>query len=145
MPLDLSLGLSGYGSSGDDSDAEIKPPPAKKRRKLPELSSSLVAPVPVDNPALHQGRVRLTPFVEGQWAAYVYVPVVLSPRSPLRQLLVDVVSDAKGMTPALQSFIGDGQKDTELHISLSRPLYIRAHQREDLKRAVRGIARSKSM
>ena len=32
----------------------------------------------------------------------------------------------------------------ELHVSLTRPVYLRVHQREDLKRAVKAVALSHS-
>lgn len=39
---------------------------------------------------------------------------------------------------------GDGGDDveTELHVSLSRPVFLRAHQREGFKKAVRRLAAS---
>lgn len=40
--------------------------------------------------------------------------------------------------------VDDGKKEIELHVSLSRPVFLRAHQREDLKRAVKTVANSRS-
>jgi hypothetical protein len=119
--------------SSSDSDTDDKPPPPKKR-KLPSLSTALVVPVPVDNPALHQGRRRSAPFVEGQWVAHIFVPLAVTASSPLRTLLVDVIGAARAGVPALHAL------DGELHISLTRPLYLRAHQRAEVLRAVQALA-----
>ncbi len=108
-------------------------------RKLPTLSSSLIVPVPVDNPALHQGRVRTTPHVDGQWASHVYVALKLSRRSSLYTLLSEVIDTARCDVPTLHGF-WVAEKEAELHVSLSRPIFLRAHQREDLKCAVKGLA-----
>jgi Uncharacterised conserved protein len=163
-------------SSSDDSDTESQPaPPLKKKyanspytvtqcsfpaRKLPVLSTSLQPPTPVDNPALHQGRTRTSPHVEGQFAAYVYVPVFVDARSALGKLLNEVASHAKEITPELWDvgFLDNHEEgdvdvegnrkrrrttgERELHVSLSRPTYLRAHQRDELKRAVKALAKN---
>lgn len=98
-------------------------------------------PVPVDNPALHQGRIRTTPHVDGQFAAHVYVSLILSRRSQLYKIIQDILCDAKQVVPSLRDiWPSEGPKRHELHVSLSRPIFLRAHQREDLKRAVKNIA-----
>lgn len=123
-------------------------------RRLPSLSSTFIPTGPVDNPALHQGRVRTTPHVEGQYAAYVYVPIQLGRKSKLLALLRDIYLRAKELAPTLHpiGFSEVQDQDTangpaghkaELHVSLSRPIYLRAHQRDELKRAVRSIARAR--
>jgi len=122
-------------------------------RKLPPLSDSLRPPTPIHNPALHQGRTRTTPHVDGQFVAYVYVPVFVDARSALGKLLDKVTTDARELVPGLWDvgFLevdgGDAElswkkEGRELHLSLSRPIYIRAHQREELKRAVKMLAKS---
>ncbi|OBZ71110.1 U6 snRNA phosphodiesterase [Grifola frondosa] len=124
-------------------------------RKLPVLSSSLLPQIPVDDPALHQGRIRTSPHIEGQFAAYVYVPLVLDRRSTLYKLLLSVLRSAKSLVPIIHNIgipeesqdeaAADSPKDEyELHISLTRPTYLRAHQREDFKRALKAIAASHS-
>ncbi|KIJ14922.1 hypothetical protein PAXINDRAFT_99726 [Paxillus involutus ATCC 200175] len=139
-----------YSSSEDDEKPINEPLQPKKKRKLPTLSSSLTIPTPIDNPALHQGRVRTVPHVEGQYATYIYVPLVLHPKDVLYTLLEDVLTFAKEPVPSLHA-IGrqsDGQPAGvratrwELHISLSRPLFLRAHQREEFKRAIQQVASS---
>jgi hypothetical protein len=69
--------------------------------------------------------------------------------------LDEVARDVKEVVPSLWDvgFVNDdedggveGNKkekrkgERELHVSLSRPTYLRAHQREDLKRAVKALA-----
>lgn len=116
-------------------------------RKLPSLSSSLTVATPIDNPALHQGRIRTKPHVEGQFVAHIYVSLAVSTRSPLSGLINEVLDSSKKIVPILQEIGLEGEHseggdkgERELHISLSRPTYLRAHQREDLKRAVKMTA-----
>jgi len=111
-------------------------------RKLPPISSSIALPAPIDNPALHQGRIRTTPHVEGQFAAHVYVSLPLGRQSLLYKLVQEIYLDAKEAVPALREIWPDSNdcQRPELHISLSRPIFLRAHQREELKRSVKNIA-----
>ncbi|KAJ7718120.1 hypothetical protein DFH07DRAFT_336428 [Mycena maculata] len=132
-------------SSSDESETERVIRPAKKR-KLPVLSSTLVGPAHVDDPSLHQGRIRTIPHVDGQYATHIYASVTLERGSPLFKLLCQIVASAKSMAPTLHDF-WSSPKDTpqpELHISLSRPIYLRSHQREDMKRAVKRLAEKTS-
>jgi hypothetical protein len=153
-------------SSGEEESSEAieresaSNPPVKKRycglfapvvffltcvaRKLPPISSSLVAPGPVDIPALHQGRMRTTPHVEGQFAAHVYVSLALGRHSLLYKVLQDILRDAREVIPTLRDIWSpvEANAPLDLHISLSRPIFLRAHQREDLKRAVKNIAKA---
>lgn len=160
------LPLVSYESSDDECAAETVPkPPLKRRypyshfrpgdfelnyslRKLPVLPSAFNNAGPVDNPSLHQGRVRTTPHIEGQWAAYVFVPLKLEPKSALSKVLSSVVVRAKESVPILRPiavYTQDGDtQDHELHISLTRPVYLRSHQREDFKRAVKTVAKTHS-
>ncbi|KAI8973981.1 hypothetical protein BD414DRAFT_498765 [Trametes punicea] len=141
-------------------------PAPKRSKKLPSLPGHLMPQVPMDNPALHQGRRRTTPHVEGQFAAYVYVPVAVDRRSRLYALLLRVFERAKRTVPSLhpigfsaeagsstsdvqrlegtKSVSEEGQDaPVELHVSLTRPTYLRAHQREEFKRGVQKAAKSK--
>ncbi|KAI6147258.1 hypothetical protein BKA82DRAFT_643213 [Pisolithus tinctorius] len=182
-----SASLVSYSSSSSDESDGTKPtrrrsckpgPPAElaaagpsaKRRKLPPLAASLAPPVPADDPAKHQGRIRSFPHIEGQYATYVYVPLVLGPGEALYDLVTEVISTAKKEVKGLWG-VGEAEKEDaqrqkhecedrdenksmgrgerknaklELHISLSRPIFLRAHQREDFKRAVKKIAESVS-
>ncbi|KAF7982875.1 hypothetical protein HWV62_25110 [Athelia sp. TMB] len=157
--------LVSYSSSDDDSehdDPKSLPELSLKKRKLPPLPSSLRPAIPIDKPELHQGRTRSSPHVEGQWAAHIYVPVTVEVGSALGRLLDDALRDAKELVPSLIDIgtqgaaerhvsipgVGDASEnkvrcgERELHISLSRPTYLRAHQREDLKRAIKAVAKA---
>lgn len=143
-----------YESS--DSSEEDSIAPISSRRKLPALSSTLTVSAPIDDPSLHQGRVRNTPYVEGQWAAYAYVPVIINGGTQLHAILSRLWIAAKHQSSSLHPIVpiieenesqyADGQKtamrarDVELHVSLSRPVYLRAHQRDDLKVVMRNMA-----
>ena len=110
----------------------------------------LIYTAPIDNPTLHQGRKRAQPHVEGNWPTHVYIPIPLSStRNPkLWALLKTAMTDAKGRVPELHTFLNGHPDDTsgaardgaEIHIPLSRPLFLRAHQRDNVKKAVKRIA-----
>jgi hypothetical protein len=150
------LALVTYSSS-DESEKDSSPQPPKKRyfstcsiirlqidplnRKLPVLSSTLIGHAHVDDPSLHQGRIRSVPHVDGQYATHIYASVVLDRGSALFKLLAKILSSATNMVPTLHDFWSSPKNcEPELHISLSRPIFLRSHQREDLKRAVKHIA-----
>ncbi|OSX56490.1 hypothetical protein POSPLADRAFT_1159837 [Postia placenta MAD-698-R-SB12] len=141
--------LVSYESSSDE-DKEIKL--IMKCRRLPSLPSSLLPQVPKDDPALHQGRIRTTPHVEGQFAAYVYVPLIVDKHSALSELAMNAFQRAQELVPSLHP-IGlcdkpnadsTGSDHFEFHISLTRPFYLRAHQRDELKHAVKQLAQGQS-
>ena len=175
--MKCGLVLVDYGSSEDEDEASSTPRQsssqtnARKKyvfnsrrfgnalilswnRKLPKLSENIVKAPPLDDPTQHQGRVHSSPHVEGQFAAYVYIPLALDSNEDLYKLLLSVIRTAKESVPSLQSDwltpkestpTGDRSiKSKELHISLSRPLYLRHHQREDLRRAVKKAAEFQS-
>jgi hypothetical protein len=74
----------------------------------------------------------------------VYVALGLKRGSPLHKLVHAILSDAKETMPTLHE-IWKPETDSlhqELHLSLSRPISLRAHQREGLKRAVKNIAKT---
>lgn len=113
------------------------------KRKLPRVSSSLVIPVPESKSALHQGRIRTTPHRDGQFAAFVYIPVALNGNAKLRELLKKAVFAARAVAPHLEcDWLA--AENPELHISLTRPIYLRDYQREELKRAVKVAGRGHS-
>lgn len=147
----MKRGLVAYSSSEDEAPASA---PERKKKKLPSLASSLIVPVPVDDPALHQGRVRAIPHVEGQYAAYVYIPLVVHPGTSLFSLVEEVLDVTKEMVPTVHAIgtmvpcgrnsgglvVNSTRRARELHLSLTRPIFLRAHQREDFKQAVKLIA-----
>lgn len=114
----------------------------------------MIVPVPVDDPALHQGRVRATPHVEGQYAAYVYIPLVVHPGTSLFSLVDEVLDVTKEMVPTAHAIgaiascsrnsgglvVNSSRRARELHLSLTRPIFLRAHQREEFKQAIKLIA-----
>jgi U6 snRNA phosphodiesterase len=109
-------------------------------RKLPSLPASFVPAVPRDDASLHQGRTRTTPHRDGQFAAHVYIALVIERHSPLCDLIHDILGHARRSVSTLHAVGLCDVAGHELHISLSRAIYLRAHQREDLKRAVKAVA-----
>ena len=124
----------------------------QRKRQLPALAAHLASPVPLDDPSKHQGRTRTMPHVDGQWAAYVYVPIAM--RGSLRRVVeraVDIArkggSDSDSGTTVDVHMLGsssdsDSNVACELHVSLTRPFFLRAYQREEMKRAVRDAAKA---
>ena len=125
-------------------------------RTLPPLAAKVALPVPVDDPSKHQGRIRTTPHIDGQFAAYVYAPIF--PVRRLQRLLRGIFETIEKQVEnvhCLVHFAGDEPVDessqgirTNLpttingvpHLSLTRPMYLRAHQRDILKEAVKEVA-----
>ena len=126
------------------------------RKKLPSLSSSLKPSIPQDDPSQHQGRIRTQPFVEGQFSTHIYASISTS---TLRDLLTSVITDVREICNDLEVFSlleppkverdsgnaldaeGNDIVLDELHLSLSRPVFLRSHQRDLVTRAVKDIAR----
>ncbi|KDQ09910.1 hypothetical protein BOTBODRAFT_58433 [Botryobasidium botryosum FD-172 SS1] len=121
------------GASSSASDLSVVHPASA----LPALPVSFLSHIPTSDPTAHQGRRRLQPHVDGQFAAHVYISVPLN-RKTFR-ILQNALALAKVEVPELYSLLGEGEK-CDLHISLSRPIYLRAHQREEFKRAIRTLA-----
>lgn len=111
------------------------------QRKLPALSSSFTPPVPPSDPSKHQGRLRTHPHLEGQFASYVYIPISLEVGSPLSKLVGKTLKHTKAIVPIINPIIPEREGDQddserELHVSLTRPVYLRSHQRESFRNAV---------
>ncbi|GFN89848.1 U6 snRNA phosphodiesterase [Plakobranchus ocellatus] len=82
--------------------------------------------VPVDNPALHQNRVRSFPHEQGNWATHVYIPVFHNEH--LSRLVLDMT----------QIFLPlRFEVHPEFHISLSQTVVIRHHWIEPLVESLR--------
>jgi U6 snRNA phosphodiesterase len=153
MKRTLSTTLVSYTDSSSENEQDTEPstvvspsPPPSKKRKLPPLAAHLAPAIPLDDPSKHQGRTRATPHVDGQWAAYVYVPILL--RGTLRSIVERAFVIAKREATTVR-VLGGSNPDSEdvadvreLHISLTRPFFLRAHQREEMKRVVRDTAKA---
>ena len=116
----------------------------------------MALPVPVDDPSKHQGRTRTTPHVDGQFAAYVYAPIfpVLRFQRLLRAIFETIERQVENVHRLVHFKVDepvDGSSpgmrttppttiDGVLHLSLTRPMYLRAHQRDTLKEAVKEVA-----
>ncbi|KAI0317646.1 hypothetical protein OF83DRAFT_119093 [Amylostereum chailletii] len=135
------ISLVEYPDSDNESDPDKKQELPPKKRKLPALAPHLSIPIPVDDPSKHQGRIRSSPHVDGQWAAHVYISIPLSgyDNKHLDLTLKTAFTLAKERVPALQTVVPSDQ--AELHISLTRPVFLRAHQRQELKQAIKLAAR----
>jgi len=70
------------------------------------LPAYLAPAVPLDDPSKHQGRTGTMPHVDGQWAAYVYVPLAL--RGALRRVVTCAMDIASKEMATLTS--------TSLHV-----------------------------
>ncbi|CAE6464380.1 unnamed protein product [Rhizoctonia solani] len=123
--------------------------PPKKARALPLLDPSLFTPAPVDDPSKHQGRKRTIPYVEGQFIAHVYVPLKLEGEllALLRCIVECAQSDAGAWHSLLEHVSGTAGEQTPAHtpkfrshLSLSRPVPLRAHQRDGFRKEVRKAA-----
>lgn len=153
MKRTCSATLVLYTDSSSENEEETgspkekpSPPPPVKKRRLPTLAAHLAPALPLDDPSKHQGRTRATPHVDGQWAAYVYVPIVL--RGTLRGIVERAFTIARGEVASVHPLGGSGPDSDsvadvhELHISLTRPFFLHAHQREVMKRVVRDTAKA---
>jgi len=134
----------------------IRPLTRVHRKKLPTLPPSLKSNIPQDDPSKHQGRIRTQPFVDGQFATYIYASI---PISALREMIDSVIIEVRSICKDLEVFaLLERPKDEEetgsvldadrrvavvdgLHLSLSRPIYLRSHQRDLVARTVKDIAR----
>jgi len=128
-----------YGSDDDDDEEQArmmaKSRPPKRLKSLPSLPDTAQISVPEDNSALHHGRVRSQPYVDGQFAAHVYISI--KPNKRLRTALRSIIKFVLEAVPEMHSLMDDTRKDAaELHVSLSRPVYLRSHQRESFRAAV---------
>jgi hypothetical protein len=132
---------TGHGSQTTPLDRAIK------RRRLTLPCSALLPSAPVDDPSQHQGRMRTIPHSDGQFVAYVYFPLQFSPGSACITLLSDALRMVSQMSPdrvyrvpsneLLSSLSLEGDRSAPcLHVSLTHPISLRAHQRREFERAV---------
>ncbi|CAF9910366.1 poly(U)-specific 3'-to-5' RNA exonuclease [Imshaugia aleurites] len=86
-----------------------------------------------DDPTLHGGRQRVTPHVEGNWPTHVYVEWFPSTEHSNR--LSDLLTDFNNVQTLPEHQVhsllrSDLGAELPLHISLSRPVVLLAHQRQ---------------
>ncbi|KAK4565480.1 poly(U)-specific 3'-to-5' RNA exonuclease [Recurvomyces mirabilis] len=144
------MALVGYSdSSSSEAEATTTTPPAKKRKvaskqqkpaSLPplpsafrDLYSSTVRASTQDDPALHGGRERVTPHIEGNWPAHVYLEWNPAPEEYkiLSSCIEGQSTKASGggnneVYSLLQNDLG---VSLPLHVSLSRPLVLQTEQK----------------
>ncbi|KAG0077829.1 poly(U)-specific 3'-to-5' RNA exonuclease [Linnemannia elongata] len=115
----------------------------RKKVSLPPLPSTLIdlykdRERPPDNPDRHQGRIRARAHVDGSWPVHVYLEVKLS--HELFDIVSTLTKTARSLAPSTISMLqsveslkkkGDipveaksAEDATELHISLTRPIYL---------------------
>ncbi|KAF9960987.1 nuclear protein localization protein 4 [Mortierella alpina] len=115
----------------------------KTKTALPPLPSSLTELYkdrerPQDNPEKHQGRVRSRAHVDGSWPVHVYLEVKVS--EELFDIVTSLIKSARASAPSIVSMLRSIESlknsqsvsidaetaadATELHISLTRPLYL---------------------
>ncbi|KAF9278649.1 nuclear protein localization protein 4 [Mortierella alpina] len=115
----------------------------KTKTSLPPLPSSLTELFkererPQDNPEKHQGRVRSRAHVDGSWPVHVYLEVKVS--EELFDIVTNLTKSARASAPNTVSMLRSIESlkntpsvsidaetaadATELHISLTRPLYL---------------------
>ncbi|CAB4392500.1 unnamed protein product [Rhizophagus irregularis] len=126
------------------------------RKDLPPLPSDFLQLYPdkkrkdytkhIDDPSKHQGRIRSKPHVEGDWATHVYVDVTLTEEADhiinkIEELAKEVVSkDGIKIISCIEDHQDNNSlneldpnghcEGTKLHISLSKPLFLKYHQIE---------------
>ncbi|KAM0804110.1 U6 snRNA phosphodiesterase Usb1 [Usnea florida] len=101
-----------------------------------------------DDPTLHNGRQRLKPHIEGNWPTHVYIEWFPSTESSSRlNAILTTLSNAQcPQEHQLHSLLRSGLgAELPLHISLSRPIVLLAHQRQSFVDALtRAISKTNS-
>ncbi|KAF9930732.1 poly(U)-specific 3'-to-5' RNA exonuclease [Linnemannia zychae] len=134
----------------------------KKKISLPPLPSTLTdlykdRERPPDNPDRHQGRIRARAHVDGTWPVHVYLEVKLS--HELFDIVTTLIKKAQMLAPSTISMLQsieslkkkgsipaeatDVDDSKELHISLTRPIYLQELQLGRFASDVRDAFRNK--
>ncbi|KAL2041543.1 hypothetical protein N7G274_005925 [Stereocaulon virgatum] len=147
MPLVEYSDSESSGSSGAEGNGTKKQcQQGVKRKRTPSPGSSL-PPLPdtfhdlyastsrisnQDDPSLHGGRQRVTPHIEGNWPTHIYIEWYPSTENTKRldDLLANMREDSSLEALQVHSLLkSDLGAELPLHISLSRPIALRAEQR----------------
>ncbi|CAN8101038.1 unnamed protein product [Discula destructiva] len=120
---------SPVSSNTQNANTPLPPLPAA----FHNLYATTVRPSPADQPALHQGRRRVIPHIEGNWPSHIFVEWHPSPttHTALACLLDALAHDELRSLPELTSSLtSDLHAPLPLHISLSRPFVLRTEQKD---------------
>ncbi|CAO3563583.1 unnamed protein product [Mortierella alpina] len=142
---DSPCGTRTQGKRSLPNDTLVSKDVSAKKTKiaLPPLPSTLTELYkererPQDNPEKHQGRVRSRAHVDGSWPVHVYLEVKVS--EELFDIIKSLTRSARSLAPSTVSMLRSIESlrkapsvaidaetaadATELHISLTRPLYL---------------------
>ena len=118
--------------SGSAPKPSLPPLPAA----FHDLYASTVRTTTVDDPSLHQGRIRQTPHIVGNWPSHLYIEWMPPPAA--FDLLSSLLAAFKSTHPVpLTSFLAnDLAVPLPLHISLSRPLSLTTAQKDSFLKEI---------
>ncbi|KAG0145104.1 hypothetical protein CROQUDRAFT_723603 [Cronartium quercuum f. sp. fusiforme G11] len=135
---DTKAELNNMSENSGTTTSTATEPTRRRRRVLPPpcFSSTTTSskprtarPCPIDDPTLHQGRKRSKPHVEGDWPTHIYLSLEIP--DEVKKLIDKVVEQLPQDTRKWHSLMIT--QDNKLHLSLSRPLTLKAHQRQTFR------------
>ncbi|XP_030559230.1 U6 snRNA phosphodiesterase [Drosophila novamexicana] len=136
------MALVDYGSSSssesDETENKAPEPISLKRPALPTAASLLGSKITkpaedkeqeddFDNSELHGGRIRSFKHERGNWATFVYVPV-LACAEQLEDFQIEAI---KRLSPDLEL-----RANESLHLSLSKTVVLQYHQIDEFQRSL---------
>ncbi|CED82817.1 upf0406 family protein [Phaffia rhodozyma] len=108
-----------------------------------------------DDPAQYQGRTLARPKVQGDYPTHIYLSFDIPPffRTLVKEAQADLPelhslldSPSNNQPPTDQAELDtpkrDKEKETKLHVSLSRPLYLRADRKSAVEASLRDVVRT---
>ncbi|KAI9627412.1 hypothetical protein H4Q26_017409 [Puccinia striiformis f. sp. tritici PST-130] len=105
----------------------------KRRRKLPDPSFTVTnsSDSLTNDPSLHQGRKRTRPHVEGDWPTHVYISIDLQGKTKdfLDRMVLKLAQEDQ--SKVWHSLINGNSEGFALHLSLSRPVFLKTNEREE--------------
>ncbi|PLW22439.1 hypothetical protein PCANC_25685 [Puccinia coronata f. sp. avenae] len=112
---------------------EKSPSGIKQKRKLPEPSfnNSTNVKSSTNDPSLHQGRKRSRPQIDGDWPTHIYIPINFEEKSQeiLQKVIKKLAQEDK--SNVWHSLIEKNTEVFSLHLSLSRPSFLKTDERDD--------------